>query len=217
MENPTDYYITIGRSKGAGGLEVAKRLSQRLDIAFYDKQLLKITARESGLCQELFEQADEKRGSKFFTGINMAGFSTIYGDLQATKVNSREELFRIQSQVMCSIADKGPAIFVGRCADYILRKRPHLLNVFIQADPQDRIARLVRYGELKEEALKDEDALTDLLDGYDEKRRSYYNYFTYKQWGDSSAYHVCLSSSLLGVEGCVEVILDIIRRKGWIR
>ena len=104
---------------------------------------------------------------------------------------------------------------MGRCADYILRERANCLNVFITASPDDRVERLLEHNKIKNAERYTREEMKELLEKSDHKRESYYNYFTYKQWGAAASYDVCLNSSLLGIDGCVKVISDIIRSKGW--
>jgi cytidylate kinase len=211
----TKFYITIGRQKGAGGLEIAKRLSEEFGIPQYDKQLLDIAAKESGMCKEIFADIDERRGSKFISGFFSGIMGSLYSEYGASSGINREDLFRIQSDSIIKIANEGSAIFVGRCADYILRERANCLNVFITAAPQERVARLLECGKIPNAEKYSNDEMVELLEKSDSKRENYYNYFTYKQWGAASSYDLCLNSSLLGIEGCVKVISDIIKEKGW--
>lgn len=211
----TRFYITIGREKGAGGLEIAKKLSEEFGIPQYDKQLIDVAAQESGLCKELFADIDEKRGSKFISGFFSGIMGSLYSEYGASSGINREELFRIQSECIIKIANEGPAIFIGRCADYILRERANCLNVFITATPEDKVERLLECNKIPNAEKYTKDELFELLEKSDSKRENYYNYFTYKQWGAAASYDVCLNSSLLGIDGCVKVISDIIRSKGW--
>ena len=211
----TKFYITIGREKGAGGLEIAKRLSEEFGIPQYDKQLLDIAAKESGLCKELFAQIDERRGSKFISGFFSGIMGSLYSEYGTSSGINREDLFRIQSDSIIKIANEGSAIFVGRCADYILRERINCLNVFITANVEDRINRLLECGKIPNAEKYSKEEIEELLEKSDNKREGYYNYFTYKQWGAASSYDLCLNSTLLGIEGCVKIISEIIRGKGW--
>lgn len=213
----TRFYITIGREKGAGGLEIAKRLSEELGIPQYDKQLLDIAARESGLCKEIFANIDERRGSKFISGFFSGIMGSLYSEYGASSGINREELFRIQSNCIVEIANDGPAIFVGRCADYILRDRGNCLNVFITASGKDRVERLLEHNKIKDAEKYSREEMVELLEKSDNRRASYYNYFTYKKWGAASSYDLCLNSSLLGIEGCVNIIKGIVKDKGWIK
>lgn len=211
----TKFYITIGRQKGAGGLEIAKRLSEEFGIPQYDKQLLDIAAKESGMCKEIFAEIDERRGSKFISGFFSGIMGSLYSEYGASSGINREDLFRIQSDSIIKIANEGSAIFVGRCADYILRERANCINIFITATPQERVERLLECGKIPNAEKYSNDEIVELLEKSDSKRENYYNYFTYKQWGAASSYDLCLNSSLLGIDGCVKVISDIIKEKGW--
>lgn len=209
------FYITIGRQKGAGGLEVAQKLSKEFGIPFYDKQILDAASSESGLCKEVFAKIDEKRGSKFISGFFTGLMNSMYGEYGLTSGLSREDLFRIQSDSIRKIAEKGSAIFVGRCADYILRSEKRCINIFITATGEDRVERLLSNGKLKDAEKYSMEDMIEILEKHDSKRASYYNYFSYKKWGDSTSYDLCLNSTLLGIDGCVKIISDIIKSKGW--
>lgn len=211
----TKFYITIGREKGSGGLEIAQKLAEEFGIPQYDKQLLDEAAKESGLCKEIFADIDEKRGSKFISGFFSGIMGSLYSEYGASSGINREELFRIQSETIMKIANEGSAIFVGRCADYILRERNNCLNVFITATPEDRIERLLEHNKIKNAEKYSKEEMEELLEKSDSKRENYYNYFTYKQWGAAASYDICLNSSLLGIDGCVKIISEIIKGKGW--
>lgn len=211
----TKFYITIGRQKGAGGLEIAKRLSEEFGIPFYDKQLLDEAAKESGLSKDVFMNIDERRGSKFISGFFSGIMGSLYTEYGASSGINREELFRIQSESIQHIANRESAIFVGRCADYILRERNACLNVFITATGEDRVERLLECNKISNAERYSKEEMIELLEKSDSKRENYYNYFTYKQWGAAVSYDLCLNSSLLGIEGCVSVIKEIITSKGW--
>ena len=213
----TKFYITIGRQKGAGGLEIAKRLSEEFSIPFYDKQLLDIAAKESGLSKEIFANIDERRGSKFISGFFSGIMGSLYSEYGTSSGINREELFRIQSECIQHIANRESAIFVGRCADYILRERNACLNVFITATGEDRVERLLDCNKIPDAEKYTREEMLDLLEKSDSKRETYYNYFTYKQWGAAASYDLCLNSSLLGIEGCVKIIKDVLYSKGWIK
>lgn len=213
----TKFYITIGRQKGAGGLEIAKRLSEEFGIPFYDKQLLDIAAKESGLSKEIFANIDERRGSKFISGFFSGIMGSLYSEYGTSLGISREELFRIQSECIQHIANRESAIFVGRCADYILRDRNACLNVFITATGEDRVERLLECNKIPDAERYSMEEMLDLLEKSDSKRETYYNYFTYKQWGAAASYDLCLNSSLLGIEECVKIIKDVLYSKGWIK
>ena len=203
------FVINIGRQLGSGGKLIGEIIARRLGVKLYDKELINLAARESGLCAECFEQADE-RGRK-------GGFARLIGYLRApfagyeggntNNILANESLFRIQSDVIRDIAARESAIFVGRCADYILRENPRCVNVFITADEQNRCARLCERLHCTEEEAR---ALMERTDG---QRASYYNYYSSRTWGEAATYHLCVNSSVLGDEGTADFILEFAARK----
>lgn len=202
------FVINIGRQLGSGGRTVGEIVARRLGVRLYDKELINLAAEQSGLCPELFEKADEKESR----GV----LSTMIGYLRApfvgddggiTNVLSNDALFKIQSDVIREIAARESALFVGRCADYILRENPRCVNVFITADEADRIGRIrARQGGSEEEARA-------LMTRIDARRSSYYNYYSSRTWGVASTYHLCVNSSPLGDEGTADFILEFAARK----
>lgn len=208
------FILTIGRQIGAGGLRVANLLSERLDIPMYDKNLLAEMAKASGFSTEIFLSSDErprKRGlSALFSGSR--AMSPLNESLSQRAVLGDDNLFSLQSEVMHTLAAKGSCIFVGRCADYILRDCPNLLSVFISAPLDERAARVgADHGFSLPVARR--------FVSVEEKRRAdYYNYFTFKKWGDSSSYDLCISAA--GEDGrdrAVELILFALRQRGFIK
>ena len=182
MAMDNNFYITIGREKGAGGTEIAKLLSSKFNIPLYDKQLLDLAAKESGLCKELFEQIDERKGTKYFSSMQFGNFVSSFAECFTSSPIGRSELFKIQSQTIETIAQKGSAIFIGRCADYVLRENPNCLNVFITASKDDRLKRLYSVDKIKDFENMSKDELYNWLEESDKRRSSYYNYFTYNNW-----------------------------------
>ena len=201
--------ITVGRQIGSGGLQVARMVAEKFGVEVYDKNLLMITARESGIAPEFFDKRDEKPSvlGRFarFAGLRGSVYadSGVYSDSGNL---SGDDLFAIQSEVIKSIAEKGSGVFVGRAADYVLRDDPHLMSVFITADADYRIAKV-----MEREHLSKAEAERFIADA-DRKRASYYNYYTFKKWGDGASYDLCLNTSLLGLDATADLIVDIYRR-----
>ena len=197
--------INIGRQYGAGGKGVAAALGERLDIPVYDNELLQKAAAESGFSPAFFKKSDERKrlwrfGSLF--GLNRASS-------YAPSAIDGTELFRYQSEAIRDIARQGNAIFVGRASDYVLRDM-ECLDVFICAPMADRVARVCeRTGMSAEEAEKH-------IVKKERARAEYYNFFTFGNWGVASNYDLCLDSSLVGIEGCAEIIIEFGRRAGLI-
>ena len=197
--------ITIGRQIGAGGLGVARLLSQEFGLKVYDKELLSAVARETGLDKACFEKRDEK-SSRGVIGAALQGFRSMFGMYNRTGTDSvmnEDKLFQIQSEVMRDIAAREDCIIVGRCADYILRDEPRLVTVFISASLESRVKRI-----MEGEKLSEEDARRYVEQG-DRKRAEYYNYYTFKKWGDSSSYDLCIDSSRLGDD--IAKVVDLIK------
>ncbi len=196
--------ISIGRQIGAGGLGVARLLAQEFGLKVYDKELLAEVARESGLDETCFEKRDEK-SSRGVLGALQAFRSLfgVYNRAGSESVMNEDKLFQIQSEVMRGIAAKEDCIIVGRCADYILRDEPRLVTVFICASLDTRVKRI-----MEGEKLSEEDARRYVEQG-DRKRAAYYNYYTFKKWGDSASYDLCIDASTLDDD--LEKVVDLIR------
>lgn len=198
------FVITIGRQLGSGGKDIAERLGAKLGVPVYDKQIINEAAKESGLLPSLFEQADEKESKVRPMGWSTWGLnSTVYSGY----INN-DTLFGIQSQTIEKLAERGSCVIVGRCADYVLRDAEGVLRVFITAEESDRIERLCGCKGCGAKEAAQSIAQTE------KHRAAYYNYYTFKTWGAAESYDLCLNSSLLGVEGCVDVIIAALGRLG---
>src|SRR4030042_4828041 len=194
-----EYVITIGRQLGSGGRVIGEKLAGQLGIAFYDKELVQIASQESGLGKEYFEQTDEKRRYSVFGDLfGLRG--TLADEPFSTYYLNNETLFKIQSDVIRKLAEKGSSLFVGRCADYVLNENPRCLNIFISADMNDRIKRVAGIQKMPD------DKASDFIEKTDKKRASYYNYFSNKVWGAAESYHLCINSSILGIDETVKLI-----------
>ena len=201
----TQTIITVGRQYGSGGRYVAKLLAEELDIPFYDKELLAEASKDSGICTEVLENYDEKntRGLLFslISGVQTHGDSgTMYMDMPLN-----HKIFLAQFDTIRRLADKGPCVIVGRCADYVLRDHENVLNVFIKASQEDRIKRIVTY--YGADPIKAE----EILKKADKQRVSYYNYYATGTWGDVSNYDLCVDTGTLGIPGTVELIKKCVR------
>jgi len=205
--NP-QFVITIGRQLGSGGKAVGERLAARFGIPVYDKRLIRMAAEQSGFGQEFFERADEKPAEGLLTTLLGYLRSPFFGD-DALSDNplSHDALFKTQSDVIRQLAESESCIFVGRCADYILREHPRCVNLFISASREDRIERLVRTRGITPEAA------LQLIDTTDAKRAAYYNYYSNRTWGAAATYHLCLDASALGIDGTAAFAEEFIRRK----
>ena len=196
----TNMVITIGRQYGSGGREVGRRLASRLEIPYYDKEILSEASKDSGICEELFEDHDEKPTRSFLyslvTGVQTHGNpSTMYMDMP---LNHR--IFLAQFDTIRRLAGNGPCVVVGRCADYVLRDEKNVVNVFLKADMEHRIERAIERGAEPSRAQ-------DIVKRRDKERASYYNYYATTTWGDVNNYDLCLDTGKVGYDGAVDMII----------
>ena len=193
--------INIGRQFGSGGRLVARALGEKLGIPVYDNELIAKAAEESGFSRHLFAQSDEKRNIFSISGFFSSGRYVV-----ADNHVSDNDLFRIQSDVIRKIADEGSAVFIGRCSDYILRDMD-CTDVFITAPEEIRVRRVAEREEIPEEEA------ARLVRSKDRTRETYYNYFTFGNWGVASNYDLCIDSSILGIDATADQIIAFIHAK----
>lgn len=199
--------LTIGRQFGSGGREIGQKLAEALGIAYYDKELMAIAARESGLCEEVFEKADEQASSGLSYAFTM-GFSSYMGMFAPyTDILSNDGLFKLQSDAIRTLAENESCVLVGRCADYILRDNPNCLSFFIHNTMENRIQRIIESQAITVENAK------DLMTKTDKSRAAYYNYYTNKIWGMASSYNFSIDASTLGVDETVAFMKSFVDRR----
>lgn len=192
----------IGREFGSGGRDVGEELAKKLNIKLYDKELLQQAAKDSGFCEEIFENHDERPTNSFLYSLVMDTYSVSgYTSAPFLDMPLNHKVFLAQFDTIKKIAAQESCVIVGRCADYALADNPDCLNIFIHASLESRVKMVSRRGNMTENKAK------DVIQKNDKQRASYYNYYTSKRWGDSASYHLTLDSDKLGVDGCVEMIL----------
>ena len=199
-EAKTKTIITIGRQFGSAGREIGRKVAKDLGIKLYDREMLDRAAKESGICQELFETHDEKPTNSFLYSLVMDTYSLGYTAGSYSDMPINHKVFLAQFDAIKKIADEGPCILVGRCADYALEEYDNVLRLFVHADINTRIRRIARIYDLTDAKAK------ELIIKTDKKRASYYNYYSSKKWVDAKCYDMCLNSSAVGVEGAVRAI-----------
>ncbi len=199
--------ITIGRQFGSGGYEIAKKLACKLGYSFYDKELLKKAAKDSGLCEEVFNDFDEKPTSSFLYSLVMDPYSAMSFQPGSMEMPLNHKVFLAAFDTIKKIASEESCVIVGRCADYALENHDNCINIFIYAPMEQRIERVTERLQLKPDKAKDKIVRTD------KQRSSYYNYYTNKKWGAVGSYDICIDSSLLGIDGTVDLIIDILNHK----
>ena len=196
--------ITIGRQYGSAGRQIGQQLAKELNIKCYDKELLALAAKDSGLCHELFETHDEKPTNSFLYSLVMDTYSMGYSSTGYVDMPLNHKVFLAQFDSIKKLAEAESCIIVGRCADYALEEHEGTISVFIHAKLEDRIRRIKRLYNLNDDKAK------DLILKTDKKRANYYNYYSSKKWGDAKSYNLSIDSSLLGVDGSVEMIKKFI-------
>ena len=194
--------ITISREFGSGGREIGQKLADEMGIGFYDKELLEMASKESGICEELFVKHDESYTNSFLYSLVMDTYSINgYSSAPFLDMPLNHKVFLAQFEAIKKIASEGPCVLVGRCADYALSDNPNCINAFVHADLDYRIENMKKRFGMNEKQAK------DTLAKKDKQRASYYNYYTSKKWGDSRSYHLTLDISELGIDGCVDMII----------
>ena len=194
---------TIGREFGSYGKQVGEKLAERLGNAIYDKELLQKAAKESGFCEEIFENHDERPTNSFLYSLVMDTYSAgSYSAAPFMDMPLNHKVFLAQFDAIKKIAENESCVIVGRCADYALADNPKCLNIFIRAEMDDRAKRISKRLDITEAKAK------DMCIKQDKQRASYYNYYTSKKWGDARSYDLCLNTSKISVDDCVDVILE---------
>ena len=196
--------VTISRQYGSGGRYIGENLAKAMGVPCYDEKLIDMVAKESGFAQSFVaEKGERMTGSLLF---NIASSLSFANNVFSTNngVTLQDEIYFTQNRIIKELADKGPCVIVGRCADYILREREDCLNVFIFADNESKIERAEKYFNItREEAPA-------VLKKKDKARANHYKYYTDQEWGMASNYDLCLNSGLIGSEGCVKAIQQVL-------
>lgn len=195
--------ITIGRQFGSGGKQIGEALAEKMNIPFYDKELLKEAAKDSGICEEIFDSFDEKPTNSFLYSLVMDPYSLGFGN--STELPLNHKVFLAAFDTIKNLAEKdGSCVFVGRCADYALRDMDNVVNVFLYADMDDRAARISKKYNISEGKAR------DMIKKEDKARASYYNYYTSKRWGEMKGYDICINTSKYGIDKTIDLIYDIV-------
>ena len=196
--------ITISRQYGSGGRQVASMLAEKLGIPYYDSNLLLIAAEKYGISPGLLKEYDEKKNSSFLFGIAMLAD----GYTNQDRVMLPYKLYQAQCDSMKRLSQEGPCVFVGRCADQILKDECELLRVFIYAsDMEERISRIMKVDQVSQKEAPGRIAQKD------RQRKDYYYFHTGQEWGKKENYDLCLNTSTLGYEGCVDIIERIVKEQ----
>ena len=201
------YIISIGRQFGSGGRAIGEKLANKLGIRFYDKELISLAAKESGMNPEVFDSVDEKAANSLLYSLSMgmynfgSGFSAM-GDLPVN-----DKLYLLQHKIIKDLGEKESCVIVGRCADYVLKDNPACVSIFIYADMEYR----------KREAVKrhgiDEARAEHIINKTDKSRANYYSFYSGKKWGMAENYDLCVNSGKLSEDMIVDLIIDYINKR----
>ncbi|MBQ6679761.1 MAG: cytidylate kinase-like family protein [Lachnospiraceae bacterium] len=198
--------VTIGRQSGSGGRRIGIALAEALGVQCYDKELIAVAAKKSGLAEEILETHDEAPTKSFLYSLVMDTYSLGY-HAGHVDMPMEQKVFLAQYNAIRDIAEHESCVFVGRCADYALEGNPDVVTVFITGEEEDKISHVEETYEFSRSKAK------DYIQKTDKRRSNYYNYYSNKRWGEASSYDLCLNRSKLGFEGTVEAILDFIKLK----
>ena len=202
--NEEKIVITIGREIGSGGRKVGKLLAATLNIPFYDKQVITDSAKANGIDEELFKQVDEANLDSFWYEFSEEAYSKEENENSFVQMAAQDKLFMIQSDTIRKIAEKGSAVIVGRCSTYILKNNS--FKVFVTADMDDRIERVMRYYKV------DKDKAKQMIVKSDKKRENYHSYYTNQNWKDKENYDLYINTTKEGIDGAVEKIIKRIKK-----
>lgn len=196
--------ITIGRQFGSGGREIGQKVADYFGIKYYDRELITRAAKESGYCEEMIENNDERPTNSFLYNLVMDTYSFGYNSSSFVDMPLSHKVFLAQFDTIKKIADEGPCVIVGRCADYALADYQNVLNLFIFADEEHKIKRLMEHHGISEAKAR------DMMIKKDKQRQSYYNYYSSKKWGRADTYDMAINSSVLGIDGTVKLVVQMV-------
>ena len=198
--------ITIGRTFGSGGREIGERLAEEFNIKCYDKELLSRAAKESGLCEEVLKNHDEKPTGSFLYNLVMDTYSFGYNSLSYVDMPVSHKVFIAQFDTIKNIAKDGPCVIVGRCADYALQDFDNVLNLFIYSKPEECVKRIMK----RFPDIRSTEEARQMIIKKDKQRKSYYDYYSSTKWGHVDTYDLSVDSSVLGIDGTVAFLKQFI-------
>lgn len=196
--------ITIGRQFGSAGREIGEKLAAHYGIKCYDKELLTRAAKESGFCEEMLINHDERPTNSFLYNLVMDTYSFGFNSSSFVDMPISHKVFMAQFDTIKKIADEGPCVIVGRCADYALQDYKNVIRLFIHGNEDTKIKRIMEKYSLSSDKAR------EMIIKRDKQRQSYYNYYTTKKWGNVNSYDLSINSSVLGIDGTVKLIIQYI-------
>ncbi len=203
MSESDHLVVTIGRECGSGGRQIGKAVAERMGISFYDEELLSLAAKNSGLCEDIFRTHDEKPVSSFLYSLVVDSYSLGYVGTGYSEDNMplNQRVFLAQFDTIRQLAEQESCVIVGRCADYALAEHPNTMNIFISGEEEDKVHTLMKRYDMTEDKAR------SYMNKTDKQRASYYNFYTNKKWGSVDSYDMCINSSRVGMDRCVNLIV----------
>ena len=201
--------ITISRQYGSGGREIGAKLAAKYGVPFYDNELITRAAKESGYAEAAFHNAETKATNSLLYSIAM-GMSA-YGNQENgfTQLSLDDRIYLAQSKVIRKVAEEGPCVIVGHCADYILKEYKNVVNIFVYADMDFRLERAIRIDNLDPAKAENE------IIKKDKRRANYYNYHSGEKWGKVTNYHLAVNSGFIGIDNavdCIQAFIDCLKK-----
>ena len=196
--------ITISRQYGSGGREIGEKLAKELNVPFYDNEIITRAAKESGFAEAAFQRAEQKATNSLLYSIAMGLNSYGNQEFGFSALSIDDQIYLAQSEVVHKMADEGPCVIVGRCADYLLREKQNVINVFIWGKLEARVKRAIEVYNMSPQKAAEQ------ILKIDKRRANYYNYHANEKWGRADNYHLCIQSDFIGIDRTVDLLKDYI-------
>ena len=198
--------VTVSRVAYCGGDEFAKMLADKAGFKFYDREIISLASQKSGIHEEHFESVEKKPTNSILYSVVMGMYSSRGAYVKLDDVLTDDKIYKVQADIIRDMAAQGNCVFVGRCSDYILRNNEKCFNIFLRGDLNDRVKRAMNEQNTSEAEAK------KIVSRADKKRRSYYNYYTNREWGNINNYDIALNLSKISEKDAVEVILNYLEK-----
>lgn len=202
------FVVALSREYGSGGREIAQKLAEKLNVGCYDKSIIKMTAEKSGLAAGFVEKSEEKVENNFLFNLKYSSYAGL-DSIVYYETPTNDKMFIAQSAVIKEIAEQESCVIIGRCGDYVLREQENLIRIFIRADLEYRAANAVENYGLPEKGA------ASAIRKIDKARANYYKYYTNGAWGAADHSDIIINSEVSGIDGAVEIILALLRAKGF--
>ncbi len=198
--------VTVSREAYCGGDEFAKMLADKAGFKFYDREIISLASQKSGIHEEHFESVEKKPTNSILYSVVMGMYSSRGAYVKLDDVLTDDKIYKVQADIIRDMAAQGNCVFVGRCSDYILRNNEKCFNIFLRGDLDDRVKRAMNEQNASEAEAK------KIVSRADKKRRSYYNYYTNREWGNINNYDIALNLSKISEKDAVDVILNYLEK-----